>query len=102
MKIFKDAELKEEVQLLDLGRVEAGESKEYTFYVLNTTDIVADRSPVDSLEFSTDNKEIEFTSFPEELLEDESAKIVLTWKPSIDLKAGLKTFLKIKGKRVYE
>ena len=59
MKIFADPELKKELKILDLGIVQAGDSKDYTFYVHN--DFVAD---LKELKFTNNNEEIKILSNP--------------------------------------
>ena len=92
-QIFEDKELTKPIEApLDLGKLKAGETKEYTYYVFNSS-----MNPYEELEFSVDHKEVEVLSSPEDMEEKKSAKIVLKWKPSIDIKRGLKTSLKIEG-----
>ncbi len=95
-QIFKDKELTQPIEApLDLGKLKAGEKKEFIFYVFN-----ASLHPYEELEFTVDHKEVEVLSAPENMEEKSSAKIVLEWKPSVDIKRGLKTSLKIEGFQV--
>jgi len=95
-KIFIDKELTNEVEdPINLGRLKAGETKQFSFYVLNTTVF-----PYQELKFDIEHKEVAVISAPEELNEKSSAKIILEWKPSIDIKRGLRASLKINGFQV--
>ena len=97
MKIFKDALMTQEVEILDLGIVPAGETKKYTYYVVN--DIMA---LVIELSFVVDHKEVIVVKAPETLKYLEKAELHLSWTPSIDIKQGLKTSLQISGKELYK
>lgn len=95
-KIFEDKELTREIETpIDLGKLKAGEEKEYTYYILN-----ASIHPYEELEFDVDHKEVEVIESPTEMAEKSSAKVVLKWKPSVDIRRGLKTSLKIEGFQV--
>ena len=97
MKLYKDSSLKEEITTLDLGTVEAGSKKEFTFYVVNDQDCV-----MENLEFLVANKEVKIFSAPKVLSNYEKAELVVEWKPSVTIKRGLKTSLEIKGYEVWE
>jgi len=96
MQIFKDEKLKEEVNLLDLGTAIAGQSKSYTFYIKNELNV-----KVEDLEFSIENKEIVINNAPKFLNPNESSSLVITWKPSLTVKKGLKTELRVRGYELY-
>lgn len=97
MKIFKDATLKEEIlETFDFGIVEAGSSKEYTYYIQNETE-----ARVVDIEISVENKEIAIQSFPKELKSKEVAKLTFKWSPSVDIKKGLKESINIKASEIY-
>ena len=96
MKIYKDSALSIEIELLDLGIVQAGDSKEYEFYIYNET--VAE---LVDLSFSIDSKEVEILSYPKTLKSKEKSELKLKYSPSINLKQGLKVILKFKGAEVY-
>jgi hypothetical protein len=96
MRIYKDSQLKEEIKELDFGILEAGESKEYTFYVKNDTD-----AEVKKLNFSVENKEVSIVKSPEILPKKEFAELKIKWSPSVTLRQGLKAELKISGIELY-
>ena len=94
--IFEDEKLTKPIETpIDLGKVKAGETKEFIFYVFNSN-----VNPFEELEFSVDHKEVEVLLSPTEMAEKSSAKIILKWKPSVNIKRGLKTTLKIEGYEV--
>ncbi len=95
-QIFEDKGLTKPIEApLDLGKLKAGETKEYTYYVFNSS-----MNPYEELEFSVDHKEVKVLLSPKEMEEKSSGKIVLEWKPSVDIRRGLKTSLKIAGFQV--
>ena len=92
-QIFADKELTKKIESpINLGKLKVGEEKEFTYYVFNSS-----MNPYEELEFSVDHKEVEVLSSPEDMEEKSSAKVVLKWKPSVDIRRGLKTSLKIEG-----
>jgi hypothetical protein len=93
MKIFKDEDLKEEIKDFDLGILDAGLSKKYTYYIYN--EIKAD---LVDLVFAVNNKEVEILEAPKFLLANHMAKFIIEWKPSITLREGLHAEIDIKCK----
>jgi len=96
MKIFKDPALLEEVDILDLGIVPAGTTKEYVFYVQNDEPALL----VD-LEFKIDHKEVKIITYPKQLEPLEVGELRLTWTPSVTVKQGLRTSLQVTGKELW-
>ena len=91
MKIYSDIELKNEVEKLDLGIVKAGETKRFIFWVENDTS-----AHFKEMKFIVNHKEVKIIESPKELPSFASAKLILEWSPSVTLKEGLKTTLKVK------
>jgi hypothetical protein len=96
MKIYKDKQLQVEVQELDLGILEAGESKIYTFYVYNDTE-----AELTVLAFAVPHKEVAIIEAPKNMLKLSSAELTIKWSPSITLREGLKTSLQISGTELW-
>ena len=96
MKLFKDASLTEEIQKLDLGTVEAGSVKSFTFYVQNN-----EKCTLENLEFFVANKEVSIVTAPKIISELASASFTIEWKPSVTLKQGLQASLEVKGYEVW-
>lgn len=95
-QIFEDEKLTKPIEApIDLGKLKVGETKQYIYYVFN-----ASVHPYEELEFTVDHKEVEVLSAPVDMEEKSSGKVVLQWKPSVDIKRGLKTSLKIQGFQV--
>lgn len=92
MKIFKNKELTEEVEILDLGIVEAGNTATFTYYIYNET-----LAEMKNLIFKVESLEVKIISAPEELVSKAIAELVLEWHPSVTLKQGLKARLNISG-----
>lgn len=96
MKIYKDSSLKEEIKTLDLGVVDAGTTKEFSFYVLNDT-----VAKLENIVFDINNTEVAIKIAPSELKANSSGELVVAWSPSITLKKGLKTILNVKANEIY-
>ena len=96
MKLYKDKNCKEEIIELNLGIVEAGESKEFIFYVKN--DIEAN---LKELSFLINHKEVKIIKSPTNMEIGEIAELIIKWSPSVTLKEGLKTLIEIKGKELW-
>lgn len=92
MKLFKDKELKQEVETLDLGIVEAGETVSYTFYVYNDT-----QAEMNTLIFKIEHPEVKIIKTPKEIISKATTELVIEWSPSVTLKQGLKARLNISG-----
>jgi len=92
MKIYKDRTLKQEVKTLDLGVVEAGDTKEFSFYVYNDLD-----ADLQFLQFSVKHPEVHITKAPQNLSKKTSEELKIKWTPSVTLKEGLKAELNIRG-----
>lgn len=99
MKLYKDLELTQEVKhdKLDFGMVLAGDSQEYIYYVYNDT--VAELA---GLTFNTENPEVKVLEAPESLKSFGSSILKLKWSPSVTLKEGLKSHLRVRGYEIYQ
>lgn len=96
MKIYKNKDLKEEIEVLDLGIVEAGDKKSFTFYVKNDSNAY-----LRNMEFMVDHAEVKVLRAPREMFADSSDEIIVEWNPSVNLKEGLKAQLLIKGQELW-
>ena len=92
MTIYEDQSLTKPVDKLDLGIVPAGETKRYSVWILNDNGTL-----VKDLKFSIDHKEITIVQAPELMQPLDRQEIIFEWNPSVTLKEGLKTELKING-----
>lgn len=92
MRIFRDKELLEEVKVLDLGIVPAGETERFTFWVSNDSN-----ASLRNLEFVVEHAEVEVSEAPKELSPQAVDELKLVWTPSITLKEGLRAQLKVTG-----
>ena len=92
MKIYKNKELTEEVEILDLGIVEAGSSETFTYYICNDT-----MAQMKNLIFKVESPEVKIVEAPKELISKAVAELVIEWSPSVILKQGLKARLNISG-----
>lgn len=96
MKIYTDKKLTNEIKVLDLGIVDAGDTKQFLFYVVNDSNAY-----LKDLEFSVEHSEVKVIKAPKELTSNQDEELVLEWKPSITLKAGLKAQLRVKGMELW-
>ena len=99
MRIFTDRNLTQEIQLEDihLGIVPAGETKKYSFWLLNNTNAV-----YRLLEFTCEHEEIEIIRAPKEIFPQASEELVIQWNCSVTLEEPLRTIIRINGKRHLE
>jgi len=99
MKLFKDAMLKEEIEVLDFGIVEAGSSKTLTIYLYNDTKAV-----VSNLSFNfgvLPEKSLEIISAPKTIQPGKTDKLVLKWSPTMNFRQALEVPITISGDEVY-
>ena len=85
MRIYKDTDFKHEITELDLGILQAGESKQYTLYLLNDT-----KAEVKNLNITINHNEIEILKSPSEISAGKMEELIIAWKPSVSLKQGIK------------
>ncbi|MFW6173858.1 MAG: hypothetical protein ACOC5T_08950 [Elusimicrobiota bacterium] len=100
---------KEEIEVLDLGIVEAGKSKDYVFYIENNTDgklidieVSLGSINQDEKELKRIREEVEIISSPTILHPYGTDVFKLKWSPNLTLKKGLKTTIRFKGKELYK
>lgn len=96
MRLFKDSQLQEEITTLDLGVVSAGDKKKFTFWVLNDSN-----AKLENIKFQVSHKEVFILEAPTELSKKESSKLVVEWEPSVTVKQGLQTLLKISASELW-
>jgi len=96
MKIYKDKDLMEEITVLDLGIVNAGETEKFTFWIKNDSNAF-----LRQLEFSIEHDEVEIISAPTQLSAQAVDELVVEWSPSITLKEGLKAQLRVRGEELW-
>lgn len=106
MRIFSDSELTQEiVDIFDLEIVQAGDSKEKIYYVLNDTP-----STFKGLEFSLTvvdvtritNDEVYIVEAPTKLVPKEVGELIIKWDASVELEQGIKIGLNITGRRLFD
>jgi len=106
MKIFEDSTLiKEVIDILDLKIVQAGDTKEKTYYVLNDTpakivDLEFALVSIDTTRITDD--EIFIVEAPNELHSQGVGELVIKWEASVELEQGIKIGINIKGRRLYD
>ena len=96
MKIYTDAELINEITVLDFGTLDAGDTKQFTFYIQNDS-----FAYIRELEFNIEHNELEILKAPEELLANTVGELVIEWKADVTLREGLRAQLHIKGKELW-
>ncbi|MHA1437859.1 MAG: hypothetical protein ACTSPD_09780 [Promethearchaeota archaeon] len=108
MKIFKEKELVNEIKILDLGIVQAGEEKEFIFYAFNETDaeiydIKYSIKPLTDAteEYQQTASEVRIIEAPNNLMPNDVGEIKLLWKSSITIKRGLKAELHADAKELW-
>ncbi len=105
MKLYKDADLTEKIQDEEfLGRVEAGTTKDFTYYLYNDTDGFLEDIVIGFLDLNNGNakNELKIVEKPETMNPKEKAKIILKWSPTLQVKKGLKIKFSINALEVYK
>lgn len=86
----------QEIKTLDLGRLEAGKSKDFTYYLVNDTS-----AKLIDIDVAVDSKEVEVIAKPDEIPSKEKSSIVLRWSPSPETRKGLKSTIKVNAVELY-
>lgn len=87
----------QEIKSLDLGIVKAGEKKEYEYILHNETP----RNIIDII-VEVENKEVNILEFPKNMEPNSKKTLKLAWLPSLTVKRGLKTLIKVTATELYE
>jgi len=97
MKIFTDAELKNELTTIDFGIVKVGETKINTYYLFNDSG-----TEVRDINVAVDNKkEVSVQLTNTSLPKSGSTPFTLTYTPTLEIKKGLNTQLQITANEIY-
>ena len=96
MKLYKDKDLMEEIDILDLGIVPAGEVKSFTFWVVNNSN-----ATLRSLEFTIEHEEVEILEAPKMLNAQSVDELVIEWSASVTLKQGLRAKLRVRAEEFW-
>ena len=93
MKIYKDKEKTKEVSsTLDFGAVMAGEKQKFEYFIENDT-----KAELKDIKFTVIHDELHIIKAPSHLKPHETASLVVEWSPSITIKQGLKSQLRIEA-----
>ena len=84
-------------EIIDLGIVEAGKSKEYSFYLYND---IADE--VIDISLDVEHSEVEVIKIPTNLGVKGKDELKIKWSPSVTTRKGLKVSFKIKATELYK
>jgi len=99
LKFYKDKELTQEIvdnSVLPLGIVQAGESKEFRFWIYNDS-----KASLLDLQFIINNEEIEILDAPKDMAPFSVDELVIKWSPSIDIQDELDTPFKVTGRALF-
>lgn len=97
MRVFKDKDLKYEIQTIDFERVEAGSTKELVLYLYNDSSAI-----LEDLEFIVSgDKFLKIVKSPKRIAPFGVEELRIAWSPPLDLKRGLKAEIFIKGIGLY-
>ena len=111
MKIFRDSELKDELEeIIDLGIVDAGDIKTFEFWLLNDTpdELTKLTYELRKIDRETNkvtkeiSEEAKVLSAPEGLKSHDSGSIIIEYAPLVTIELGLKVSLKINGKKIVD
>lgn len=96
IKLFKDKDLEHEIFELDLGIVNAGESRKYTVWMQNNS-----LAHLKEIIIDINHNEVKVTEAPMEMTPHTVEEVTIEWSPSITLKEGLTAQLNITAKEIY-
>jgi len=85
-----------EIKELDLGIVEAGTSKKYEYLIYNDAEV-----EVTDIKVLIGHDEVQILDFPKELESKQKGSLTIKWSPSLTLKRGLQTLIKLAGTELY-
>jgi autonomous glycyl radical cofactor GrcA len=88
MKITDDKGM--ELVEIDLGIVDVGKEKEYTFYLNNDSD-----AELKNIVLKPDYEEVVVVSAPNQIQPNSTEAFIIKWAPTLKLKQGLKTTVNI-------
>ena len=92
IKLYLDEKMEQQLNSIDFGDVEAGESKKLTLYLYNDSE-----HEVTDLKYSCDDKFIHFTESPEKVLPKETVSFIVEWSPALNLRKALESEITVKG-----
>ncbi len=103
MRIYTDESLNNEIvnDLLAFGRLQAGEIKQFTFWVSNIPKVGENPVILENLEFKFNHPEVTLIEAPTEMEYNAVAELIFEWKPSVTLEEKLYINLDVKGLRVF-
>ena len=84
------------IEKVDLGIVEAGKNKDYTFQVANETS-----AEVIDIKVEVTDKEVKVLDFSKTIEPNSKGFIKLNWSPSVTVKKGLQTVIKLTGTELW-
>ena len=103
LKIYKDKDLKEEINytsvdgkkigLLDFGIVKVGDEKIVSYYIKN----IHKNAKVVELKYNIDSPEVDILKYPYSLKPGNTGEIKIRYKPSVTIEKGLLAKLEISG-----
>lgn len=97
IRIFVDKELTIDTNgIIDLGTIEAGEVRDYLFYVLNES-----RGTISNLMFEVKHPEVEVVEYPMELTSKSVGELRLRWTSTVQVEQPQQARLEITGKNLY-
>ena len=85
-----------EIEVLDLGIVEAGKEKDFLFYLYNN-----ENAKVIDIKIEIKNPEVSILSSPETIEPKSKESFKIKWSPNLIVKKGLKEKVIIKAKELY-
>ena len=95
MKFFRDKQLTEEIKTIKFGIVPVGGVGRVEVFVQNDG-----RTYLRELKFKPAHNEVKVIQAPASLDPGEADKLVLEWRPAVDLEEGLETTIFIEGAKL--
>ena len=86
-----------EITEVNLGIVKAGETEQYSYILYNDSP----REVID-IQVEVVDDEVTVTEAPEKMAPDSKKELKLSWSPSLTVKKGLKSLIKVTASELYE
>lgn len=92
---------KEVVGPIDLGMVEVGETQQYEFVLFNENQSIVEDIKIE-FDNTVEKEDIQIIKAPIFLEQKEKAPFIFSWTPSLKVKLGLKTNVRIHGREIFK
>lgn len=99
LKFYKDKGLVNEIEddTFDLGLIDAGDTKQFSFWVYNPSNAV-----YEDLDFIIEDSETKVLSAPKTMYPKETKELLITCTPDVTIEEPVKTQIRVKGREIWK